>query len=271
MKYKLFHKRTGINASLFLQFCFPHKIIDFVNSGNNKFHFIANNSMFMMENGNIIPYRFNFASPQSISFQKSIFVSDNYKVFEINSFDSRPSKYSDESDDKFICKHISKIKDATIKTKVDKYGNVYYLIKEISRIFCKSSEYSTIKCIAGNGYATYSQGLESTLSSLNFPSSIDLHGNNLYIADTGNGMVRKLKDNQLIPILGSPNDKSLKPSQIIATKDMLYYLSNNVYTTNLSGAKHSGISIYVPEGDIILCKDICQENSIYLMEYNYAN
>jgi sugar lactone lactonase YvrE len=86
---------------------------------------------------------------------------------------------------------------------IDSAGNLYIADEGNNRIRMVNTS-GTITTVAGNGTAGYSgDSGPATSATLNEPSAIVLDGsNNLYIADTGNSVIRKVTNSTIATIVG---------------------------------------------------------------------
>ena len=276
MIYKILHKRVGANPTTFLEFDCQEKIVDFVSNGDSLY-FLSNNHLFVVnKDKKFRPYGgFEFSYATSLDWQfsmKRLIVADNGGRDILGIDDERIGAYRlfGLAEQNFISNLLKKLgNNLTAKIKIDSRSNLYCMVKEANRIFFNSAT-NSMKCLVGNGFATYSQSMYADTSSLNFPNSIDLHDRKLFIADTGNNVIRLYNGGPLKTVIGHPLRKQVTPSQVVVTKDILYYVSNNVYTTNLVTPNHNNIPEYSTNKEIIVKKCGDESNNIYLME-SYAN
>lgn len=272
MKYKLLSKKHGLNPIHIADFETPEQIVDFVKV-DNAYYLLSNHHLFVFEGNLLRQYGgFEFSHATSIESHKglkTLLIAENggRNVLSLPKEDGIPVNYYCGNEIDYLTKELSKHgNELTAKIKADVKGNIYTLIKECNVIFFKSYTFSTIRPLVGNRFAGYSQSFSAANCSINFPESISLADKKLFIADTGNHVVRVYNGGPLETILGRPTSKTITPKQIVATKDMLYFLSNNVYTTNMSKPHFGDRSVYTPTGEMLMCRSDLDDNGIYILE-----
>ena len=260
MHYRLLQKKMGINPILTSELELSADIVDFTNStgGKDCFYLLSHTEIFILENNEIRSFgNFTFNHATSIQWHKgmgSLFVADNggRNLIHISEERQKPRQHFSTIDTKILKMALRKLDNNILAiTRIDEQGNVYCMVKEASKIFGKFGS-SNIRSLVGSGFATYAQSNNLNCCAFNLPNSIDVSSNGLFIADTGNHVIRQLRNGSIKTILGNPTKSDINPTQVVATKDILFYLSNNVYTSNLSSPTHTGMSVYVPNGKIIM-------------------
>jgi len=147
---------------------------------------------------------------------------------------------------------------------VDKRNNVFLAYPSIRKCFCFSN--CELKHTLGDGKCRFANGTDTFCTSIGSPSGIVSNENEIYIADSFCGVIRKLNGKEVNVLCGSPKESVLeKPSKLLMQKSSLYILCNNsIRMFSLATGIIGKGSVY--ESDKILNITNDNSNGLYILE-----
>jgi hypothetical protein len=147
---------------------------------------------------------------------------------------------------------------------VDKRNNVFLAYPSIRKCFCFSN--CELKHTLGDGKCRFANGTDTFCTSIGSPSGIISDENEIYIADSFCGVIRKLNGKEVNVLCGSPKESVLeKPSKLLMQKSSLYILCNNsIRMFSLATGIVGKGSVY--ESDKILNITNDNSNGLYILE-----
>jgi len=217
MKYGLFKKAFGISViEKVLEFETKCSIRDFQYCDEFNFFFLSEEGMGQINlKGNIrSPWFSGFNNASSFLYlpntKNCLVVEDEGKM--ISAINLEDHNCAPVLDGKIIKKKIALYfskaipdKESSTAIVIRKKGAVCWLASSINRCFEYKSE--VIKIAAGDGNAGYSLASDPAFCHLNNPQGMTVSNGSLYICDTGNGCIRKIKDEHIELIAGHPLKK----------------------------------------------------------------
>ena len=167
---------------------------------------------------------------------------------------------------KIMDRYFSKIKKEDSKNvacAVCSGDQIYWTVGEINRCFKHTD--STITNFIGSGSAGYSISSDFKFSLLNKPSGICYIGDSIYISDKGNGCIRRVSEESIDLICGSPLRKnSLSPSKILGVKNIIYFICDNNKVKYFSIVSGDMGDIYEASNICSICLD--DKNNLFVLE-----
>ena len=290
MDYKVIKKNVGKkNASIFSTFETEKEIIDtsfheetgimFIERGNPSISLIDLKGKvtrnWLGENGdprrqNGSQYIARLKNPCSICNNGVFGYIIEESGYVIRSFDLKNrhmESYSGKMYKEDLGKHLfNKKKPPVIKSTANENG-IFFVNDIVNKVFCMS--YGNLDRVIGDGKARYSVSSDYQRSSFNSPSGIFVDGADIYVSDTNNHCVRRIGDNSIRIVVGSPleNDISeqclLNPSKLVIKRNMIFVLDGNkVKVTGVSARNTSNVY----ESDTIDSLEADNRRNIYIME-----
>ena len=109
---------------------------------------------------------------------------------------------------------------------VDKYGNLYWTVKDLHRCFKKERDDNRIINYVGNGRSGFAVSNDMNSCLLSNPSGIKCVENLVYISDGANHCIRKVNGNIISIAAGNPTNEQILsfPSQIVHNNGIMYVL-----------------------------------------------
>ncbi len=161
-----------------------------------------------------------------------------------------------------VLRKINKNTDVYIAS--DKRNNVFLAYPSIRKCFCFSN--CELKHVLGDGKCRFANGTDTFCTSIGSPSGIVSNENEIYIADSFCGVIRKLNGKEVNVLCGNPKESVFeRPSKLLIQKNSLYILCKNSirmfsFATGIIGK----VSVY--ESDKILNITNDNSNGLYILE-----
>lgn len=126
---------------------------------------------------------------------------------------------------------------------VDKYGNLYWVVKDLHRCFKKKREDNEVVSYIGSGRSGFSISNNLNACLLSNPYGIRCRDSIIYISDGGNHCVRNISGDIVGVTYGNPlNNKILNfPSQIRFINSIMYVIDCNEIKYFSLNDKNNGI------------------------------
>lgn len=148
---------------------------------------------------------------------------------------------------------------------VDKYSNLYWVVKGLHRCFKKPYENSNVENFIGSGRSGFSISDNLNVCLLAKPCGIKCIDGSIYIADSSNHCIREIKNGVINVIFGNPlNEKLLSsPSQIKYNNGIMYVLDDKCIKYLSLNDKNNGIIHTSPN---IVAIEVESRKGIYVLE-----
>ena len=286
MKYSLSKKSTGKSGIKdVFEFETPAPIKDFQYCGKFNFVFLSENSLgqITLEGMVFYPWFEGFVEPSSICYhpqeQNCLVVEDGGRTISTINLDVLVSVeiLKGVSVKKNLLHYFRNVpRDKDTKTSVVLAGNgtICWTTNCISRCFSYRQE--MLEVLVGDGRAGYSLATNAAYCHLNQPEGLAVYNGALYICDTGNSCIRRIKDGSISLVAGKPlvmgnQDGVLgvnlfnAPSKIRIVKKTAYILDKGIVrvlsfatkeVSTITGVENATEITIGPEGDVYFLKEI---------------
>jgi len=145
----------------------------------------------------------------------------------------------------------------------DTRGKVYWTISDLNKVF--SIEDSEVYSLAGSGHSSFSVSNRLDKCSFNKPQGIKYTDGAIYVCDSGNKCIRRIKNGSVKIIAGSPDEKSLLgfPTRL-KIKNNIGYLVDKDEIKYFSFGNSSIGTVY--KSKKIIDIEISEKKDLYILE-----